>query len=1318
MDDTNQILTLDQVNSLYNEDLRVLLATLTVGQAGGINIVECNNISLRGQLLTLVEQQLARHEIYLYGIEISTPGLNLAAYLTSLVQSESFKELTQAAGARMVIFSVYGIEKLNDVERRQFFQFLNAQRNRLIRLANPITIWMTSDQISQFKRDAPRFWARKNALFVFSSALYVSATQKLQAKGNGQTDTLLIERYLSNLSNFPEFAVWQERYLPQRAISVSETVNLVTKRHTFTDEELAQLTDIFPNDIATIEAHKTILKKGAIDTETGCYVLLEGEVEVIVPDSLGSDVVISRLSRGDFFGEIAMVKSIPRTATVRSLTPCRFVVLTKPKLRDAGPQINHMLVLIDDIAERRLEALIRTPPDVMSPLRRFANQGSLVDSAQMPIDVFDLIDDNQKTILLGEAGTGKTTVLRAFTRHLLENVQDALATQRPVRLPVFGSLKALTARRTVEEVILDSFHAAGLSQIETVLDVVALLQGQMPDQFPVDEYVFVFDGLNEMANRDANLKKLNQFIQTYPDHQFVISCRSQDYIPLRGFKPILLQQLAARDIEPFLVKYMGQPLGLKVAHEILADPQLTELAQTPLALYMLAQITEQGRLSLPKNRGVLFERFTTHLLERAATDSDYALPEAISPPSIDIQKRILADLGLAMHQAQTTTFTNSQWQPLIPEQITDQEATISSQSLLHLLAASGLIRFNHESTINAIEFAHHTYQEFFAAQALRNTHHELELESFLSSAKTLRHWYGVIILLYGISQASTSLFSQILGHSNTYSRIWLAAQCLAGSGEELAVAAEHFKQQLPSSQHFAILVSVGLASYLTKRYPEALSYLLQAAQVQPGNAEVQYELGSLYRQVGQYERAIKHLEEAIHLRPDYVDAYNQLGITYYNQHKHEEALTIFLTTTHLEPVNAHHHYNLGTVQKLLKDYEAARNSFQMAVQLKDDYTEAQIQLDLLKKAFSSGVVSALKNIPMLNKLTLEQIIMLANRLNVVDYKAGEIVFHMGETGDTFYIIEFGGVEVLAPDMQRSNDRRFPVINMLHKGDFFGEIALLRSVPRTATIRCVEDTRLLELSRTDFSDIIDHYPSIAYSLAETSQYRLADDKKAGRQADRYYNFNYLQQLLDQQDEVTVLMGDIHGSTFLTNSIGPDLMVAFLDEYLLRMSTIIVNAGGAVDKSLGDSVMGVFGHFLSRPGETAISPAVRSLLAGLQMRQAYLDLREEWKEKSSIFMQTGMGIGINTGPVKIGTVGAEASMVGAAVNISNKLSKMAIKGRDESEIYLDEKTYHMLGSSIEVEPLDPSYVLKKSGGVELNVYRVVRNVNLDFAGSRRS
>jgi CRP-like cAMP-binding protein len=321
---------------------------------------------------------------------------------------------------------------------------------------------------------------------------------------------------------------------------------------------------------------------------------------------------------------------------------------------------------------------------------------------------------------------------------------------------------------------------------------------------------------------------------------------------------------------------------------------------------------------------------------------------------------------------------------------------------------------------------------------------------------------------------------------------------------------------------------------------------------------------------------------------------------------------------------------------------------------------------------------------------------------VIDFQPGQIVFHMGEMGDTFYIIEVGEVEVLASD---ARGQSLNVINRLGPGNFFGEIALLRAVPRTATIRATKPTRLLGISREDFDTVIKKYPSIAHRLAETSSLRLLRDRQLGRrmQLDRYYDPGHIAELT-HQSEVTVVMGDIHGSSYLTNSIGPELMVVFLDEYLLRMSTIIVQAGGALDKSLGDSVMGVFGT-LSDPHEYDFSLPVKSaLLAALRMREEYKVLRDKWKRQSPEFARTGMGTGISTGKVKIGTVGPEATMVGPAVNMSSKLSKMAIKGRTESEIYIDGATRQLAGEAFLTEPLDLAYT-KKKVGVELEAHRII-------------
>jgi MFS family permease len=76
----------------------------------------------------------------------------------------------------------------------------------------------------------------------------------------------------------------------------------------------------------------------------------------------------------------------------------------------------------------------------------------------------------------------------------------------------------------------------------------------------------------------------------------------------------------------------------------------------------------------------------------------------------------------------------------------------------------------------------------------------------------------------------------------------------------------------------------------------------------------------------------------------------------------------------------------------------------------------------------------------------------------VDMTAGQIAFHSGDPGDRFYVVADGVVDVT------------PVgagVTSLSRGDFFGEVALLRNVPRTATVAARTDARLVALDRKAF-----------------------------------------------------------------------------------------------------------------------------------------------------------------------------------------------------------------------------------------------------------
>jgi hypothetical protein len=79
--------------------------------------------------------------------------------------------------------------------------------------------------------------------------------------------------------------------------------------------------------------------------------------------------------------------------------------------------------------------------------------------------------------------------------------------------------------------------------------------------------------------------------------------------------------------------------------------------------------------------------------------------------------------------------------------------------------------------------------------------------------------------------------------------------------------------------------------------------------------------------------------------------------------------------------------------------------------------------------------------------------------------AGEPVFRQGDSGDHFYVVENGHVEVRI-DQEHVRD--------LWPGEAFGEIALLRDVPRTATVTALEDTTLFGLDRDEFIAAVTGY----------------------------------------------------------------------------------------------------------------------------------------------------------------------------------------------------------------------------------------------------
>lgn len=101
----------------------------------------------------------------------------------------------------------------------------------------------------------------------------------------------------------------------------------------------------------------------------------------------------------------------------------------------------------------------------------------------------------------------------------------------------------------------------------------------------------------------------------------------------------------------------------------------------------------------------------------------------------------------------------------------------------------------------------------------------------------------------------------------------------------------------------------------------------------------------------------------------------------------------------------------------------------------------------------------------------------ARSLRVRRFRRNEVVFHEGDPGDSLYVIESGSVKIILASAEGEE----AIIATLHRGDFFGELALLDGAARSATATTVEPTSTLVLSREPFLALIDSEPSLRAAL---------------------------------------------------------------------------------------------------------------------------------------------------------------------------------------------------------------------------------------------
>ena len=130
-------------------------------------------------------------------------------------------------------------------------------------------------------------------------------------------------------------------------------------------------------------------------------------------------------------------------------------------------------------------------------------------------------------------------------------------------------------------------------------------------------------------------------------------------------------------------------------------------------------------------------------------------------------------------------------------------------------------------------------------------------------------------------------------------------------------------------------------------------------------------------------------------------------------------------------------------------------------------------------------VDSLRGIPLFSAVSDEGLESVAQLLIERRFPKNKTIVEEGLTGDFMYVIREGRVKVT----KLSGDGREKILEMLEEGSFFGEMSLLDSAPRSASVKALTDVRILALARKDFLNVLRRSSGLALAVIQELTKRL-------------------------------------------------------------------------------------------------------------------------------------------------------------------------------------------------------------------------------------
>ena len=377
-------------------------------------------------------------------------------------------------------------------------------------------------------------------------------------------------------------------------------------------------------------------------------------------------------------------------------------------------------------------------------------------------EVLELVEKEEKLIISGESGSGKTTTLRwlnfTFATKYLEN--------KGYSVPLYVELNSYR-KDSFYDYFKRQIKKKGLSEttLKTLLEGKAIILLDGLDLLPPTEKFFPYD-------------EISDFFSDYINCQIIISSRPGFFESIRrDFKVSELEKLTDGKIQIFIEKYVEEKeLADILKDKILNNEQLKSILSNPMMLYIAIKVAmerkgKSGDL-LPSNRSELYEAFISTLFSHQEEKGKYLYADRIQI------ENALTDLFFKLQCRNEISCKYSEALKIVKKSSEDSIFRKNSpQVILEDCSKIGLLNKNDSHVSYEI---HQSFQEYFAALKLKEL-----FESGYDVSEAFSHPKWEEVVIFTSEMLNSDSIDEFIDLMISKGELFLASKCVSKASEKI-----------------------------------------------------------------------------------------------------------------------------------------------------------------------------------------------------------------------------------------------------------------------------------------------------------------------------------------------------------------------------------------------------------------------------------------------------------------------------------------------------------------------------------------------------